>query len=196
MKDPISSSDGELAKHDLVVEQFVNSYLIAIGQIVVSFNNLEKQMRGGVAQLISGDLGMTTRITAGESFMSLQRLLTALFRYRIDDKTQLKRLDDLNKALAESDVQRNNYIHSEWFIGKFFPLGEPFAQKYKASKNTLKNFKAERMYPRIEELGLLAVKLGELTKELSTLLLENSKRIKSHRKKNERNRFLPITNLQ
>jgi len=195
MKNLISPSEENTTEDHPDTEDFVNSYLNLIGQIVVSFNSLEKQIKDGIAQLISDDLGMTTRITAGEPFMNLQRLLNVLFRYRVSDRTQLTKLDELNKTLGDVDVQRNNYVHSEWFMGRFFPMGEPFAQRYKASKNALKIFKGEKTFPRVQELEQFVVRINGLTNELASLLKDNSKQIRAHRKKTERNRLLPITNL-
>lgn len=171
-----------------------DTYRKLLGQIVIAYNKLEAEIRRAIAELISDDLGMTTRITANDTFPQLIRLLNVLFRYRVTEASQLGRLNKLNTQFKIADESRNKYLHSDWDIYEHF-VGFPYAQTYKTSKMIQDKFRAEMNYPEPLELMEAITQIETTIKTLSILRTDSRKEIRAHREKTIRNRFLPITNL-
>ncbi len=143
-------------------------------------------MHSAIAELIGiPDKDVAGRITAGEAFQDLQRLLNVLFRYRVQSLTQLERLDNLNKRLDGNggtiigiNAERNELLHGAWKLVIF--LGKTRAMKSKRSKMNLRKYKAEFRFVEVAELENLIVKINDTTRELRQLMEDNRELIKDH----------------
>lgn len=158
-------------------------YLQLLGQITIDFNKLEDALQGTILFLTgNADLEVVERITAGDQFQSLLRLFNVLFRYRVTNPIQLKRLNDLNEHLdGEMGVnrKRNEFLHSSWLLTDMF--GEPTtAVTHKRAKTNLKKYKADYHVVETAELENFIRKLNEATLELRLLIADNQQLIKDH----------------
>ena len=147
-------------------------YIQLLGQITFDFNELEDIINIAISELIGiPDGDVSDRITAGETFQGLQRLLNVLFRYRVTNPTQLKRLDDLNRKLDGNseeiigvNTERNDLLHSLWSTTEL--QGQTTAFKWKRAKINLKKYKSEIREIEITDLENLIVKIKDVTQEL------------------------------
>ena len=156
-------------------------YFKAIGQVTVNFTNLESEMARSIGVLNCEEEGANIRITAGEPFANLMRLLAVLFRYRISDPDQLEKFENIIKDLNEVSDKRNINIHGICNILEAFDRTYVIKKKY--SKNKLKKFDVDTTPPKLEELVSLSKEIEDVRSKLSELIWENKLTIKEHRQK-------------
>jgi hypothetical protein len=155
-----------------------DDYLKIIGEITVNMTNLEDRMATSIGVLYGGDDGANMRVTAGEPFANLLRLLDVLFRYRISDEKELKRFDTIEKALNKANDDRNTHIHG---VLQFVEEKEKLiVHKHKFSKMNLGKFKTDYSPPTLETLQQLAQSITSVRLRLMNLMMSNAKAIKKH----------------
>lgn len=159
-----------------------NSYLRAIGQITVNMSNLEDEMARCIGILNCPDEGANMRITAGEPFANLLRLLDVLFRYRVSDEARLKEFKTITDALSNVTEKRNINIHG---VIRFIsvPPDGIIVNRHKYSKMKIGKFGVDRESIPIATLKTLAKEIEVTRKHLSKFISSNFIFILEHQSK-------------
>lgn len=157
-----------------------DDYLKAIGAITVNLTNLESEIAYSICVLNSEETGASRRITAGEPFANLLRLLVVLFKYRVSNSEQLEKFETIRIELGRVNDLRNIYIHGEL---QFFedPKGI-IVTKRKYSKTSPKKFGIDHNPPKYGELIKLNEDIETIKNKLSKIISDNISAIREHRK--------------
>ncbi|GEM_PF-6169636 len=155
-----------------------NDYLNVIGRITVNLTRLEDEMTKAIGILIGEDGGANIRITAGEPFLNLLRLLDVLFRYRITDESILKQFKKITADLEKVNNDRNINVHG--VLNFFETSNSTIVTKYKYSKRSLGKFKIDTTPPTLDTLKEIAQSIEDVRTRLFKLMLENILAIKEH----------------
>ena len=121
----------------------------ALGHLVVAFNDLEVALGGALMYLLKQDEEVGAAFTAHLGAATKIRLLQDLDR-RIEDEHTRRQFRGLVKRAAEINMERNRYIHSEYWS---VPATEQLTVML---HRTLRNSNKPVNYP---------ITIGELTKE-------------------------------
>jgi hypothetical protein len=121
----------------------------ALGHLVVAFNDLEVALGGALMYLLKQDEEVGAAFTAHLGVATKIRLLQDLDR-RIEDENTRCEFSGLVKRALEINMERNRYIHSEYWS---VPTTEQLTVMLRRS---LRNSNKPVNYP---------ITIGELTKE-------------------------------
>ena len=161
-------------------EKVRDDYLKAIGSIVVEFSTLESEIAFAVSLLVGRDLHLGARLTAGENFSSLSRLFETLFKYRVRDKIEIQKLDELLKKLNGINDLRNSTLHSVWSFIRSEEGLIAFAIRRKASKTGSERFSVSRQLPDVAELLQVTENIKQLSNRVTELMSRNEDSIVDH----------------
>jgi len=127
------------------------------------------------------ELGYVKRgeYTASEPFSNLLRLLAVLFKYRIKDKDQINRFDNITINLKDANEARNVNIHAALILVEYSDNTIVFKKRY--SKFNLKNFKIDNTPPTIEALNKIALNIRDARSNLRNIIKTNISTIKRHK---------------
>lgn len=91
-----------------------DEHLKALGQVVVSFNELEFALKLYIFVLLGMNYELGEVVTSQLSFRNLVDVFGSLCRYRGGESEMEPELRKLCAKLAQVEEKRNQLIHSEW----------------------------------------------------------------------------------
>jgi hypothetical protein len=155
-------------------------FLRAIGRITVSFASLENVIAESIREFITNDYELYECITSGMSFNELLKLIGTLFNYRISDEDAIKQFNKLMGELDRLRVDRNDIIHSEWFLPS---SGSENAIRKKRTKTVKKGLAVNTYEYKLTELHDFNMRIWKAIWELHSIMENNRPTILKHRKK-------------
>ena len=160
-----------------------NDYFSTIGEIAIKFGILEMLLKMETWKLISNDRSAAYRITAGGSLPEIAVLFRSLFLYRVSDPPLVQKCQELYDSLEKIKDNRNEYLHSEWFIMQLD--GETVATRLKARKRDKLGLKVNIDQNMMDKLKNFLSDMDKATGELRSLMDKSIILIEAHKKKNE-----------
>ena len=145
-----------------------NEYYEVIGKLSVNFQRIELILTSLIGRIICSEKHIGSIITSQLSFRKLCDLCGALYKYRINDKTKLSKLDEILKKLDMIAEERNTIIHS--LLAQNFEKDCATFIKFKASRK--KGFHVDYKAADLNELNLLIDSMSDIYEELVQLYLE------------------------
>lgn len=147
-----------------------DDYLRAIGKITVAMSGLEHEMAFVIGVLISDDLRLGERITAGEPFSNLSNLMAVLFHYRVGDMAANMKFRELLGRMHSACEDRNNVVHGDWIFDEAPTYHMP--SRFKVSKKR-SSFKISADSQELPDLLEIADRLPALTWKLHMVGVRN-----------------------
>jgi hypothetical protein len=182
MKSFISSSLGIVKVLLMDTSPSKDDYLKLIGDIAVQTSLLEMSIKNYIGRMNSNDRGANLRITAGMGLNELVTLYKSLFLYRVTEDTFIERCKKLCSHITNTvNYQRNEYIHSEWFLDEF--EGKLLVQRTKVEKKNKKGFKFIFKQNEFEDLKKCLAEIESASINLILLMDDVMPVIKKHIKK-------------
>jgi hypothetical protein len=97
-----------------------DSYLQAVGDVIVSFNYLEDSVRQIFQVILAPNLAGRV-ICAKIGFRQLREFTLAVYQSVYDEDDDYRKLDELCSEIERIEEERNRVAHCTWTSGRFDP---------------------------------------------------------------------------